>query len=143
MYTEKVMEEFSNPKNVGEIENADAVGEVGNAVCGDIMKIYMKIDNDIITDIKFKTFGCGAAIATSSMATQLVIGKSIYDAMKLTNKEVMDKLGGLPPQKIHCSVLAEEAIAAALTNYFEKNGRELPEELKGKCAGNCEACHKN
>ena len=139
MYTEKVMEEFKNPQNVGEIENADAVGEVGNAVCGDIMKIYMKIDDDIITDIKFKTFGCGAAIATSSMATQLVKGKSIYDAMKLTNKEVMDRLGGLPPQKIHCSVLAEEAIAAALTNYFEKNGKPLPEELIGKCKGNCEA----
>ena len=142
MYTEKVMEEFKNPQNVGEIENADAVGEVGNAVCGDIMKIYMKIDDDIITDIKFKTFGCGAAIATSSMATQLVKGKSIYDAMKLTNKEVMDRLGGLPPQKIHCSVLAEEAIAAALTNYFEKNGKPLPEELIGKCKGNCEACCK-
>ena len=143
MYSEKVMEEFNNPSNVGEIENADAVGEVGNAVCGDIMKIYMKIDDDIITDIKFKTFGCGAAIATSSMATQLVKGKSIFEAMKLTNKEVMDKLGGLPPQKIHCSVLAEEAIAAALTNYFEKSGREIPDELKGKCLGNCEACHRH
>ena len=117
MYSEKVMEEFNNPQNVGEIENADAVGEVGNAVCGDIMKIYMKIEDDIITDIKFKTFGCGAAIATSSMATQLVKGKSIFEAMKLTNKEVMDRLGGLPPQKIHCSVLAEEASAAALTKY--------------------------
>ena len=143
MYSEKVMEEFNNPANVGEIENADAVGEVGNAVCGDIMKIYMKIDDDIITDIKFKTFGCGAAIATSSMATKLVKGKSVFEAMKLTNKEVMDKLGGLPPQKIHCSVLAEEAIAAALTNYFEKTGRELPEELVGKCKGNCEACHRH
>ena len=106
------------------------------------MKIYMKIEDDIITDIKFKTFGCGAAIATSSMATQLVKGKSIYDAMKLTNKEVMDRLGGLPPQKIHCSVLAEEAISAALTNYFEKNGKPLPEELIGKCKGDCETCCK-
>ena len=141
MYSEKVMEEFSNPKNVGEIADADAVGEVGNAVCGDIMKIYMKIENDVIVDIKFKTFGCGAAIATSSMATQMVMGKTIEEAMAITNKQVMDELGGLPPQKIHCSVLAEEAIAAALTNYFEKTGREVPAQLKNKCTGNCESCH--
>lgn len=141
MYTEKVMEEFNNPKNVGEIEDANAVGEVGNAVCGDIMKIYMKIENDVIVDIKFKTFGCGAAIATSSMATQMVKGKTVEEAMALTNKQVMDELGGLPPQKIHCSVLAEEAIAAALTNYFESQGREVPEQLKNKCSGDCEACH--
>ncbi|MDP4119250.1 MAG: Fe-S cluster assembly scaffold protein NifU [Bacillota bacterium] len=141
MYTEKVMEEFSNPKNVGEIEDANAVGEVGNAVCGDIMKIYMKIKNDVITDIKFKTFGCGAAIATSSIATQLVKGKTIEEAIHITNKQVIDQLGGLPPQKIHCSVLAEEAIAAALKNYFEQQGREIPEELKNKCTGNCDSCH--
>lgn len=141
MYTEKVMEEFSNPKNVGEIPDANAVGEVGNAVCGDIMKIYMKIENDVIVDIKFRTFGCGAAIATSSMATQMVMGKTVEEAMNLTNKMVMDELGGLPPQKIHCSVLAEEAIAAALRNYFEGQGKEVPEKIMMKCDGNCEACH--
>ncbi|MBQ3053437.1 MAG: Fe-S cluster assembly scaffold protein NifU [Clostridia bacterium] len=141
MYTEKVMEEFSNPKNVGEIPDANAIGEVGNAVCGDIMKIYMKIENDVIVDVKFKTFGCGAAIATSSMATQMVIGKTVDEALKLTNKQVLDELGGLPPQKIHCSVLAEEAIAAALKNYFENEGREVPDSLKNKCTGNCESCH--
>lgn len=143
MYTEKVMEEFSNPKNVGEIPDANAVGEVGNAVCGDIMKIYMKIEDDIIKDIKFRTFGCGAAIATSSMATQMVLGKTVDEAMELTNKQVMDELGGLPPQKIHCSVLAEEAIAAALRNYFESMGREIPEKIMQKCDGNCEACHSH
>ncbi len=141
MYTERVMEEFSNPKNVGELADANAVGEVGNAVCGDIMKIYMKIVDDVIEDISFKTFGCGAAIATSSMATQMVKGKTVEEALKLTNKQVMDELGGLPPQKIHCSVLAEEAIAAALKNYFENEGREVPEALNKKCTGNCESCH--
>jgi nitrogen fixation NifU-like protein len=143
MYTDKVMEEFTNPKNVGEIPDADAVGEVGNATCGDIMKIYMKIENDIITDIKFRTFGCGAAIATSSMATQMVLGKTVEEAMNLTNKQVMDELGGLPPAKVHCSLLAEEAISAALKNYFEKQGKEVPEKLKNKCDGHCETCHKH
>ena len=106
MYTEKVMDHFMNPRNVGEIENADGVGEVGNAKCGDIMKIYLKIDNDIITDVKFKTFGCGAAIATSSIATELIKGKSVKEAVTLTNRAVVEALDGLPPQKVHCSVLA-------------------------------------
>ncbi len=143
MYTDKVMEEFNNPKNVGEIPDANAIGEVGNAVCGDIMKIYMKIENDVIVDIKFRTFGCGAAIATSSMSTQMVLGKTVEEAMQLTNKQVMDALGGLPAQKVHCSLLAEEAITAALKNYFENQGREIPEALKNKCTGNCETCHKH
>ena len=125
------MDHFTNPRNVGEIENADGIGTVGNAKCGDIMKMYVKIKNDVITDIKFKTFGCGAAIATSSMATEIVKGKTIDEALKLTNKEVIDRLGGLPPAKIHCSVLAEESIRAAITDYCEKTGRELPEKLKG------------
>ena len=123
MYTEKVMDHFSNPRNVGEIEDANGVGEVGNAKCGDIMKMYLKIDeNEIITDVKFKTFGCGAAIATSSMATELVIGMTIQEAMQVTNKAVMEALDGLPPVKVHCSLLAEEAIHAALWDYAEKNG---------------------
>ena len=129
-YSEKVMDHFANPRNVGEIENADGIGEVGNSKCGDIMKMYIKVDNDIITDVKFKTFGCGAAIATSSMATELIKGKSINDALKLTNKAVMEALDGLPARKIHCSVLAEEAIKSALVDYYEKNGLELPPEIK-------------
>ena len=122
MYSDKVMDHFTNPRNVGEIENADAIGEVGNMKCGDIMKIYLKIENDIIVDIKFKTFGCGAAVATSSMATELVKGKSIKDALKLTNTAVMEALEGLPPVKIHCSVLAEEALKAAIADYYKKAG---------------------
>lgn len=123
MYSEKVMEHFSNPRNVGEIEDASGVGTVGNAKCGDIMRIYLDIDDDgIIQDCKFKTFGCGAAVATSSMATELVKGKSIPDAMKITNTAVMEALDGLPPVKVHCSLLAEEAIHAALWDYAEKNG---------------------
>ena len=121
IYSEKVMDHFANPRNVGEIENADGVGEVGNAKCGDIMKMYLKIDNGIITDVKFKTFGCGAAVATSSMATEMIKGKSVEEALKLTNKAVMEALGGLPPVKVHCSLLAEEAIHAALWDYAEKN----------------------
>lgn len=122
MYSEKVMDHFANPRNVGEIENASAVGTVGNAKCGDIMRIYLDIDdNHVIKDAKFKTFGCGAAIATSSMATELIIGKTIEDALKITNKTVMEALDGLPPVKIHCSLLAEEAIHAALWDYAEKN----------------------
>ena len=120
-YSEKVMDHFANPRNVGEIEDADGIGEVGNAKCGDIMKMYIKVDNDVITDVKFKTFGCGAAIATSSMATELIKGKSINDALKLTNKAVMEALDGLPPVKVHCSLLAEEAIHAALWDYAEKH----------------------
>lgn len=121
MYTEKVMDHFSNPRNMGEIENADGVGTVGNAKCGDIMRIYLKIENDIVEDVKFKTFGCGAAIATSSMATELVKGKHISEALKVTNKAVMDALDGLPKPKIHCSLLAEEALHAALWDYAKKN----------------------
>ena len=122
MYSEKVMDHFANPRNVGEIENADAVGEVGNAKCGDIMKIYMDIEDGVIKDVKFKTFGCGAAIATSSMATELVKGKKVDEALEITNKAVIDALDGLPPAKIHCSVLAEEAIKAAIIDYYKKNG---------------------
>ena len=123
MYSKKVMDHFQNPRNVGIIENADGVGEVGNAKCGDIMRIYLDIDQDgIIQDCKFKTFGCGAAIATSSMATELVKGKNIREALEITNKAVMEALDGLPPVKVHCSLLAEEAIHAALQDYAEKNG---------------------
>ena len=120
MYSEKVMETFKNPKNVGEIENADGVGTVGNASCGDIMQISLKIENDIIVDAKFKTFGCAAAIATSSTATEMIKGMSIEDALKVTNKQVIECLGGLPSQKIHCSVLAEEAIKKAIDDYKSK-----------------------
>ncbi len=123
MYTEKVMDHFTNPRNVGEIENASGVGTVGNAKCGDIMRIYLDIDEaGIIQDVKFKTFGCGAAVATSSMATELVKGKSVQEALQITNKVVMEALDGLPPVKIHCSLLAEEAIHAALWDYAEKKG---------------------
>ena len=125
MYSEKVMDHFSNPRNVGEIENASGVGTVGNAKCGDIMRIYLDIDEDgIIRDCKFKTFGCGAAVATSSMATELVMGKSVQEAMQVTNKAVMEALDGLPPVKVHCSLLAEEAIRSAIKNYYDKNGIE-------------------
>ena len=120
-YSEKVMDHFMNPRNVGEIENADGVGTVGNAKCGDIMKMYLKIEDDVIVDVKFKTFGCGAAIATSSMATELIKGKSVSEALQLTNSAVVEALEGLPPVKIHCSVLAEEAIRLALKDYFDKN----------------------
>lgn len=122
-YSEKVMDHFNNPRNVGEIENASGVGTVGNAKCGDIMRIYLDIDEDtkIVKDCKFKTFGCGAAVATSSMATELVKGKTIYEALEVTNKAVMEALDGLPPVKVHCSLLAEEAIHAALWDYAEKN----------------------
>lgn len=119
-YSEKVMDHFSNPRNVGELENANAIGQVGNAKCGDIMKIYMDIQDNIIKDIKFKTFGCGAAIATSSMATEMVKGKTVDEALKLTNKAVMEALGGLPTEKVHCSVLAEEAIASAIEDYKKR-----------------------
>ena len=126
MYSEKVMDHFQNPRNVGEIEDASGVGTVGNAKCGDIMRIYLDIDeNQVIKDCKFKTFGCGAAVATSSMATELVIGKTVQEAMKVTNKAVMEALDGLPPVKVHCSLLAEEAIHAALWDYAQKNGIEI------------------
>lgn len=121
MYSEKVMDHFTNPRNVGEIENADGIGEVGNVKCGDIMRMYLKIEGDVIEDIKFKTFGCGSAIASSSMATELIKGKTIEEAMEVTNKAVADALDGLPPIKMHCSVLAEQAIKAALLDYSKKN----------------------
>lgn len=138
-YSEKVMDHFTNPRNVGEIENADGIGEVGNAKCGDIMKMYLKIDGDVITDVKFKTFGCGAAVATSSMATEMIKGKTINDALKLTNKAVMEALDGLPPVKVHCSVLAEQAVKAALTDYYKKQGVD-PEPIVG-VVPDCEDCH--
>jgi nitrogen fixation NifU-like protein len=122
IYSDKVLEHFSNPRNVGEIENADGIGEVGSPACGDIMKMYIKVDGDVISDVKFKTFGCGAAIATSSMATELIKGKRIADALKLTNRAVVEALEGLPPVKIHCSVLAEQAIKAAISDYYTRLG---------------------
>ena len=122
VYSEKVLDHFANPRNVGEIENADGIGEVGNSKCGDIMKMYVKVEDGTISDVKFKTFGCGAAIATSSMATELIKGKSVDEALQLTNKAVMEALDGLPPVKVHCSVLAEEAIKAAVSDYYEKQG---------------------
>ena len=121
LYSEKVMDHFRNPRNVGVIENADGIGEVGNAKCGDIMKIYLRIENDIIVDVKFETFGCGSAIASSSMATELIKGKPVSEALAFTNKAVVEALDGLPAHKIHCSVLAEEAIKKALQDYYEKN----------------------
>lgn len=123
MYTEKVMDHFMHPRNVGEIDNASGVGTVGNAKCGDIMRIFLDIDeNQVVRDAKFKTFGCGAAIATSSMATEMIIGKTIQEALEVTNKAVMEALGGLPPVKVHCSLLAEQAVHAALWDYAQKNG---------------------
>ena len=123
MYTEKVMDHFMHPRNVGEIENASGVGTVGNAKCGDIMRIFLDIDeNQVVRDAKFKTFGCGVAIATSSMATEMIIGKTVQEALEVTNKAVMEALGGLPPVKIHCSLLAEQAVHAALWDYAQKNG---------------------
>lgn len=139
-YSEKVMDHFANPRNVGEIENADGIGEVGNPKCGDIMKMYLKIKDGIIVDVKFKTFGCGAAVATSSMATELVKGKSIEDALKVTNKAVMEALDGLPPVKVHCSVLAEQAIKAALADYYIKKGID-PTPIVGVVEKDChESC---
>ena len=124
MYSEKVMDHFSNPRNVGEIPDANGVGTVGNAKCGDIMKMYLKVENDVIVDVKFKTFGCGAAIATSSMATEMVKGKTLEEALKLTNKAVAEALDGLPPVKMHCSLLAEEAIHAAVEDYMKNHPGE-------------------
>ena len=121
LYSEKVMDHFRHPRNVGSIENADGIGEVGNAKCGDIMKMYLKIDNDVVTDVKFETFGCGSAIASSSMATEMIKGKPLDEVLKLTNKAVTEALDGLPTHKLHCSVLAEEAIQAAVNDYYSKN----------------------
>ena len=140
LYSEKVMDHFRNPRNVGEIENADGVGEVGNAKCGDIMKMYLKIEDGIIVDVKFETFGCGSAIATSSMATELIKGKKVEEALSLTNQAVVEALDGLPAHKIHCSVLAEEAVRAAIKDYYDKNGIAYdPEQF---CAGDCACCHE-
>lgn len=138
LYSEKVMEHLYHPHNVGKIEDADGIGQVGNAKCGDIMRMYIKVENNIITDVSFMTFGCGAAIATSSMATEMIKGKSIDDALKLTNKAVMEALDGLPPVKIHCSVLAEQAIKAAVADYYRRQGID-PTPIVGEIA-ECEEC---
>ncbi len=130
-YSEKVLDHFTRPRNVGEIPDANAIGEVGNAKCGDIMKMYLKIEDDTIQDVKFKTFGCGAAVATSSMATEMIKGKSIAEVLKLTNQAVMEALDGLPPVKIHCSVLAEQAVKAALTDYYTRLGID-PKPIVGE-----------
>ena len=139
LYTDIVMDHFMHPRNVGEIPNADGVGEVGNAKCGDIMKMYLKINGNIIEDVKFETFGCGSAIASSSMATELIKGKTIDEALAVTNKQVVDALGGLPAHKLHCSVLAEESIKSAVKDYYDRNG--IPYD-KEKFAENCAACHE-
>lgn len=138
-YSQKVMDHFANPRNVGELADADGVGEVGNAKCGDIMKMYIKVEKNIITDISFKTFGCGAAIATSSIATEMIKGKSIDEALQLTNKAVVEALDGLPNSKLHCSVLAEQAIKAALSDYYTKQGVD-PTPIVGTIE-ECHACH--
>ena len=139
-YSDKVFDHFTNPRNVGEIADANGIGEVGNAKCGDIMKIYLKVnDDEIIEDVKFKTFGCGAAIATSSMATEMVKGKSLSEALKLTNQAVAEALDGLPPVKMHCSVLAEEALRSAIADYYRKLGKD-PEAILG-CSMDCAHCH--
>ena len=135
LYNETVMDHFHNPRNVGVIEDADGVGEVGNPKCGDIMKIYLKIENDVITDIKFETFGCGSAIASSSIATEMVKGRTVEQALQLTNKEVVDALGGLPAYKLHCSVLAEQAIQAAVKDYFDRHGISYDAEKFKDCGG--------
>ena len=139
LYSDKVLEHFANPHNVGEIPDADGVGEVGNAKCGDIMKMYLKIKDGVIEDAKFKTFGCGAAIATSSMATDMIKGSTIEDALKLSNQAVVEALDGLPASKIHCSVLAEQAVKAARADYYRKNGVD-PDPIVGTIT-ECEACH--
>ena len=139
LYSEKVMDHFRNPRNVGVIEDADGVGEVGNAKCGDIMKIYLKIKDDVIEDAKFETFGCGSAIASSSMATEMIKGKPVSQAMALTNKAVVEALDGLPAHKVHCSVLAEEAVQAAVKDYYDKNGIEYDPSIF-RPVHNCEAC---
>ena len=141
MYSDKVMDHFEHPRNVGEIENASGVGTVGNAKCGDIMRIYLDIDDatHMIRDCKFKTFGCGAAVATSSMATELIKGKTIDEALKLTNKAVVEALEGLPPIKVHCSVLAEQAVKAALSDYYRRQGID-PEPIVGKLEEDCDHC---
>ena len=139
LYSDKVLDHFANPRNVGEIEDADGVGEVGNAKCGDIMKMYIKVDGNIITDVKFKTFGCGAAVATSSIATEMIKGKSIDEALTLTNKAVVEALDGLPPAKIHCSVLAEQAMKSAIADYYTRRGVD-PTPFVGTIESGCGHC---
>lgn len=141
LYSEKVMDHFRNPRNVGVIEDADGIGEVGNAKCGDIMKIYLKIEDDVIRDVKFETFGCGSAIASSSMATELIKGKPVSEALSLTNKAVVEALDGLPAAKVHCSVLAEEAIKSALRDYYEKSGISYDASQFPDCESCGHACH--
>ena len=138
LYSEKVMDHFQNPRNVGKMEDADGVGEVGNAKCGDIMKMYIKVNDGVITDVKFNTFGCGSAIATSSMATEMIKGKTIEEALTLSNKAVVEALDGLPANKIHCSVLAEQAVKAAVKDYYEKHG--IAYDHEALCSGDCAAC---
>ncbi len=142
MYSEKVMDHFMNPRNVGEIPDAQGVGQVGNPKCGDIMKMYLKIENGVIVDAKFKTFGCGAAVATSSMATEMIKGKTVEEALKITNKAVAEALGGLPPIKMHCSNLAEEAIKAAISDYFRKQGIPTDHLEDLACGRRCDDIHK-
>ena len=140
LYSEKVMDHFQNPRNLGKMEDADGIGEVGNAKCGDIMKMYIKVNDGIITDVKFNTFGCGSAIASSSMATEMIKGKPIEEALQLSNKAVVEALDGLPTHKIHCSVLAEEAVKAAVKDYYDKNGLSYDENEFAP--GNCPHCHE-
>ncbi|MCH5324955.1 MAG: Fe-S cluster assembly scaffold protein NifU [Eubacterium sp.] len=139
IYSEKVMDHFANPRNIGELEDANGVGEVGNAKCGDIMKMYLKIEGGIIEDVKFKTFGCGAAIATSSIATEMIKGKPLDEALKLTNKAVIEALDGLPAAKIHCSVLAEQAVKTAVADYYKRQGID-PTPIVGVIEEHCETC---
>ena len=141
LYSEKVMDHFQHPRNVGKMDNADGVGEVGNAKCGDIMRMYIKVDpkTQVITDVKFNTFGCGSAIATSSMATEMIKGKTIPEALELSNQAVAEALDGLPAHKMHCSVLAEEAVRAAVKDYYDREGIPYDETLM-TCAGHCDAC---
>ena len=141
LYTETVMDHFMHPRNVGSIENADGVGEVGNAKCGDIMKMYLKIRDNVIEDVKFETFGCGSAIASSSIATEMVKGKTIEEALAVTNKQVVDALGGLPAYKLHCSVLAEEAIKSAVKDYYDRNGIAYDHSKFPDCE-HCESCRR-
>ena len=143
LYSDKVMDHFQHPRNVGKMDDADGIGEVGNAKCGDIMRMYIKVDRDTqtITDVKFNTFGCGSAIATSSMATELIKGKPVREARTLSNKAGVEALDGRPAQKIHCSVLAEEAVRAAIRDYYDKNNIPYGDELR-ECDGHCETCHQ-
>ena len=140
LYTETVMDHFTHPRNVGEIPDASGVGEVGNAKCGDIMKMYLKIRDNVIQDVKFETFGCGSAIASSSMATEMIKGKTIDEALAVTNRQVVDALGGLPAHKLHCSVLAEESIKSAIKDYYDRHGIEYDHSRFPEDCGSCESC---